>query len=192
VSLPDDEQLGWLEDFLLQHMEADQCLPLDAAHGYLTAVVSGPRMIMPSEWLPRVLGKVEFADMEETSRITETLMGLYNGIIEELEEGSYEPIVLTLEENRSGRPQPLPYGWCEGYLVGWKTHGEQVLDTMLEDEEAAGLLAPVVAFLMYEEDQLMDPPDPEGHRQTAMELGPSAVGLYRWWLPRREMPVGNA
>ena len=192
MSYPSDEQLDRLEEFLFEHMESDGTLPLDAAHGFLTAVVSGPRMIMPGEWLPRILGEVEFASMEETTAITETIMGLYNGTIEELEAGSYEPILLTLGEEGDEAPLPLPYGWCEGYLVGWNFHGEEVLDRMAGDEEAAALLGPVVAFLMYEEDQLMDPPDPEAHRETVAELGPSAVGLYRWWLPRREMPVGNA
>ena len=192
MSYPGDEQLDRLEAFLFEHMESDGTMPLDAAHGFLTAVVSGPRMIMPSEWLPQVLGKVEFASMEETSAITETIMGLYNGTIEELEAGTYEPILLTLGEEGGEEPLPLPYGWCEGYLVGWNFHGEEVLDMMVADEEAAALLGPVVAFLMYEEDQLMDPPDPEAHRETAAELGPSAIGLYRWWLPRRQMPVGTA
>lgn len=191
MSYPTDAQLDRLEEFLFEHMEKDGSMPLDAAHGFLTAVVSGPRMIMPGEWLPQVLGRVEFSSMEETTQVTETIMQLYNGTIGELDAGTYEPILLTLDPDEE-EPLPLPYGWCEGYLVGWNFHGEGVLDTMIGDEEAAALLVPVMSFLMYEEEQLMDPPDPQAHRETAAELGPAAIGLYRWWLPRREPPVGNA
>ncbi len=55
------EQMEQLEAFLLSHMEKDGCMPLDVAQGYLTAVVSGPHMIMPNEWLPGILGDVDFS-----------------------------------------------------------------------------------------------------------------------------------
>ncbi|HEC06830.1 MAG TPA: YecA family protein, partial [Thiolapillus brandeum] len=49
-----EQQMTQLEDFLLAHMEDEGCMPLDVAHGYLTAVLSGPHMIMPNTWLPNV------------------------------------------------------------------------------------------------------------------------------------------
>jgi len=192
VSYPSDAQLDELEAFLFEHMENDGSMPLDATHGFFTALVSGPRMILPGEWLPQVLGDLEFANMEESQAITATIMQLYNGTIEELDGGRYEPILLTLDSDQED-PLLLPYGWCEGFLIGWNFHGEEVLDTMVADEEAAALLVPVLSFLMYEEEQLMNPPDRRSHHEAAAELGPSAIGLYRWWLPRREMPpMGTA
>ncbi len=190
MSWPGDAELERLEAFLLDHMESAGSMPLDAAHGFLTAVVSGPRQILPEAWLPRVLGDIQFGSEAEAEAILGILMNLYNATLAELEAGSYLPILLSVE--REDGSLPLPYGWCEGYLVGWNFHGEAVLDTMVEEQEAAALMGPVVAFLMYDEAQLMDPPDVEAHRATVAELGPSAVGLYRWWLPRRELPAGNA
>ncbi len=186
-----DEQMEQLEDFLLAHMENDGCMPLDVAHGYLTGVLSGPHMIMPNTWLPVILGNVDFSTEEEASQSMGLLMGLYNSTLAELENGEYEPMILSMEENYD-EPLPLPYGWCEGYIMGWNAHGEDTIDTMAQDEEAALNLGPIAAFLMYEEDQLLAPPDEREHRLAADQLADSAVNLFRWWLPRRDNPVGRA
>jgi len=186
-----EQQMTQLEDFLLAHMEDEGCMPLDVAHGYLTAVLSGPHMIMPNTWLPNILGDVDFASEEEAGQIMGLLMSLYNSTLMELESGEYEPMILSMEENYD-EPLPLPYGWCEGYIMGWNAHGEDTLDAMAQDEEAALNLGPVAAFMMYEEDQLLAPPNEAEHRQAADLLAESAVDLFRWWLPRRDNPVGSA
>ncbi|WP_296802648.1 YecA family protein [Thiolapillus sp.] len=186
-----EQQMTQLEDFLLAHMEDEGCMPLDVAHGYLTAVLSGPHMIMPNTWLPNVLGDVDFASEEEAGQVMGLLMSLYNSTLMELESGEYEPMVLSMEENYD-EPLPLPYGWCEGYIMGWNAHGEDTIDAMAQDEEAALNLGPVAAFMMYEEDQLLAPPNEAEHCQAADLLAESAVDLFRWWLPRRDNPVGRA
>ncbi|WP_293644479.1 YecA family protein [Thiolapillus sp.] len=186
-----EQQMTQLEDFLLAHMEDEGCMPLDVAHGYLTAVLSGPHMIMPNTWLPNVLGDVDFASEEEAGQVMGLLMSLYNSTLMELESGEYEPMILSMEENYD-EPLPLPYGWCEGYIMGWNAHGEDTIDAMAQDEEAALNLGPVAAFMMYEEDQLLAPPNEAEHRQAADLLAESAVDLFRWWLPRRDNPVGRA
>ena len=44
------------------------------------------------------------------------------------------------------------------------------------------VLAPILSFLMYEEDQWFDPPNLVAHRETAGKLADAVVGLYRWRL----------
>lgn len=51
-----NRDLKRLDDFLLSDAADDECLMLDEMHGFLTAVVCSPGMIMPSEWLPAVWG----------------------------------------------------------------------------------------------------------------------------------------
>lgn len=186
-----EQQMGQLEDFLLAHMENGNCMPLDVTHGYLTAVLSGPRMIMPNSWLPVVLGDVDLSSKEDAVQAMNLLMALYNSTLEELESGDFEPMILSMEENYD-EPLPLPYGWCEGYIIGWNAHGEDTIETMAGDEQATLSLGPIVAFLMYEEEQMLAPPDEAEHRLAADKLAESAVDLFRWWLPRRDNPVGRA
>ena len=186
-----DEQLERLEDFLLAHLE-DGAMPLDVVQGYLTAILSGPQMIMPSQWLPYVLGEADFSSESEAREIMELVMSLYNLTLAELENDTYAPMILSMEEGYEDAPLPLPYGWCEGYIMGWNQHGKSALDDMAGDEEAAQRLGPVAAFLMYEEDQLLNPPNEGEHRLAADQLAHSAVALYQWWKPRRIPPQGNA
>ena len=182
------EKMEQLEQFLLSHMEEDGCMPLDVAHGYLAAVVSGPHLLMPDVWMSAILGD---ASVDDEAEVIGLLMELYNSTITELESDSFEPMILSVEENYE-QPLPLPYGWCEGYIMGWNAQGEDTLDTMASDEEAALSLGPVAAFLMYEEDQLLNPPDEKEHRIAADQLADSATALYRWWLPRRDNVAGHA
>ena len=53
----DDDQLAWLQEQLQGRAEQHGGMPLDVAHGFITAAVSGPRLVLPMEWLPAVLGQ---------------------------------------------------------------------------------------------------------------------------------------
>ena len=76
----------------------------------------------------------------------------------------------------------LPYGWCQGYLAGLDFLGEERRDRLVGDEQGGSLLAPIMSFLMYDEAQMLDPPNEAAHRETVGQLGEIAVALYRWWL----------
>ncbi|BAO45406.1 YecA/YgfB family protein [Thiolapillus brandeum] len=184
-----DAQLERLEDFLLAHLE-EGCMPLDVAQGFLSAIVSGPQLIMPNQWLPNILGDTNFASNKEAKDIMELVMSLYSTTLAELENQDYAPMILSMEEGHEDDPLPLPYGWCEGYIIGWNMQGESALDDMAGDESAAMHLGPVAAFLMYEEDQLLNPPNETEHREAADQLANSAMALYEWWKPRRAAPTG--
>lgn len=183
-----EQELELLEDFLANEMETCNCMPLDMVHGYLTTVISGPGQITPSEWLPQVLGDIELSDQAKTTQIMDLLMRFYDGVLEELAERNYAPLLVYLSKGTED-PLPLPYGWSEGYLKGWELHGEDALNQMLQDETAELMLAPIMVFLMYEEDQLLNPRDEQMHRDTVGELADSAQGIYDWWLARPDSPA---
>ncbi len=181
-----DAELERLQDFLFERAGEERgAMPLDMAHGFLSAVVSGPRLVLPNEWLPRVLGEGGASDAGALS-IVQCIMALYQDTLHDLEHGHYGPILLHGPDQDD--PLPLPFGWCQGYVQGMYMHGEAAVEEAGTDEEAARLLSPIAAFLTYEEEQMMNPPDPVAHRAAAAELAGSAVGLFHWWLPRREVP----
>jgi uncharacterized protein len=185
-----DREMELLESFLMEHFESDNSMPLDMAHGYLTTVLSGPGLIMPGEWLPHVLGDAEFSDQQQAEQVMSLLMRLYNSILDELNRRDYGPLLIYQTEAVS-EPLPLPFGWCEGYLRGWELHGEGALDRMLGDEDAEPMLAPIMVFLMYEEEHLLNPPDEQMHRNTVDEIGNSVQNIFDWWFERRETPAGG-
>ena len=59
---------------------------------------------------------------------------------------------------------------------------------MSTDEEAAGLLAPIMFFMSYEQEQLLEPPDTRQHRQVVSELPDAAMKIHRWWSSRKSHP----
>ena len=51
-----DEEMDELDRFLLSDATSDETMMLDCLDGFLTSIVTGPVMLMPSVWLPRVWG----------------------------------------------------------------------------------------------------------------------------------------
>lgn len=181
-----DADLGRLQDLLFARADdVSGAMPLDMAHGFLSAIVSGPRLVLPNEWLPRVLGESD-ASEGDVQWIVQSVMALYQDTLHDLEHGHYGPIVMHKPDGDD--PLPLPYGWCQGYVRGMYMHGEAAVEEVGTDEEPARLLSPIAAFLMYEEDQRMNPADVKAHRAAAEKLAGSAIGLFHWWVPRREAP----
>jgi yecA family protein len=168
------EELEHLQTRLVERMEADGCMPLDIAHGFLTAT-AGARDDQGEGLLDRVLGKLA-AD----NRLRDLLTRFRKQLLSDLHSAEYGPLILQLPRD-DGTTLPLPYGWCQGYVAGMDYLGEEQRDRLMADEQAGSLLVPVLSFLMYEQDQWFDPPDETVHRETVGQLGGAAVGLFQWW-----------
>jgi hypothetical protein len=125
--------------------------------------------------LDRVLGQ-----LAGDQRLRDLLVRFRAQLLEDLRSAVYGPLILQLPRD-DGSVLPLPYGWCQGYVAGVDSLGEHQRERLIGDERAGALLAPILSFLMYAEDQWFDPPDEAAHRETVDQLGDAAVGLFRWW-----------
>ena len=176
------DELERLQSTLVERIEDSGCMALDMAHGFLTATAAAPVAGDPAPaLLDRVLG-----GLAEDAALRDLLTRFRGQLLVDLEQGDYGPLVLQLPRD-DGSLLPLPYGWCQGYLAGLEFLGEGLRDRVLADEYAGALLVPLLSFLMYDESQWFDPPDEAVHRETAAELGDTALALYRWW--RSAAPV---
>lgn len=172
VAVLNEAELEKLQTTLVGQMQQAGCLPLDVAHGLLTATAADPRV---DELLDHALGGLA-GDAELRSllaRFREQLLG-------ELERAEYGPLILQMPRD-DGTSLPLPYGWCQGYAAGLEFIGEDKRDALFADQQAGMLLTPILSFLMYEREQWFAPPNEQAHRDTVDELGDAAVGLYNWW-----------
>jgi uncharacterized protein len=79
--------LGVLNAYLMSDRAPENSTGLSDLDGFLTGIVVGPELIMPSEWLPLNWGgeEPEFADMDEAKAVLGTIMGRYNEIIGHLD-----------------------------------------------------------------------------------------------------------
>jgi yecA family protein len=157
-------------------MEAAACMPLDMAHGFLTATAAAPG---PGDHEPALLDRV-LGRLAADDALRELLVRFRNQLMQDLRSGEYGPLILQLPRD-DGSMLPLPYGWCQGYVAGVDFLGGQQRDRLIGDEQASALLAPILSFMMYEQGQWFDPPNEAAHRETVGELGAAAVGLFLWW-----------
>jgi yecA family protein len=171
------DELDLLQTRLVEKMADSGCMPLDTAHGFLSATAASPAGAEQA-LLEHVLGGLAG---DETLR---PLLGRFRAqLLIDLEAAEYGPLILQMPRD-DGSLLPLPYGWCQGYMAGVEFLGEERRDALLADEQAGALLTPVLSFLMYEEAQWFDPPNEAVHRETVGQLGDVAVALYQWWRRR--------
>ena len=110
-----------LEDFLGSPACTSASMDIAALDGYLTAVVIGPRLIMPSEWLRWIWDRDEgeekaaFDSAEQASRIMSIVMHHYNSIAQTFAAtpASFEPLYWS--DIVSGAEQ-----WCTGFMLGYQ------------------------------------------------------------------------
>src|SRR5688572_15623783 len=108
-----ESELDRLEAYLTAPERPESTLPLDATQGLLCAVVSAPSPIMPSRWIPAVLGEEhEFSSKEEADEIAALLMGLHNDVADQLNAGEGFDFILY---GGDGEDHDSIAIWCEGY-----------------------------------------------------------------------------
>src|ERR671929_111585 len=87
-----DSKLDELEGFLASDAVPQDCMDLEMLDGFLTAIVSGPEDIQPSEWLPQVwsdggrTASPAYADNEQAQGIMALMLRHMVGIQRTLRE----------------------------------------------------------------------------------------------------------
>lgn len=129
VPLTDDE-IKELEQFLLHTEGIEESMDISTLDGFLTAIVCGPKAIMPSEWMrwvwdmERGEDAPEFKDQAQAQRILGFMLRSMNDIAQTLirEPEHYEP--LLMENPNGGDPIPILDEWCSGFMKGVQLDSE--------------------------------------------------------------------
>jgi uncharacterized protein len=164
---------------------------MEMLDGYFAALLAGPELVMPSRYLPHVLGDADdpdgpaFSTIEEAQGVLDLLMRHWNHMVHTLLAGRTWDLILATEENaRLGRE------WADGFLLGvsltpaaWRP--------IIEDDERAGTLIPIM-ILAHE-----DHPDP-ALRSPAITpelretlLAEISAGLTQLYQDSRPAPAGR-
>ena len=181
-----DELADFLDSDLVPYDSMDIC----TLHGYLTAVAIGPVTLMPSEWYPRIWGNIEepaFDSLEHAQRILDLITRYYNQIVLTFM-GTPEQFLPSLYEyEEDGKWTLSVEEWCIGFSLGVHLRSE-AWSPLLEDEECAGMLAPIVAFSMQEAwNEVTAGRNPDEAREHLTAILPLAVqSIHAYWLPLRQ------
>lgn len=192
-----DEEIDELDQFLLSDSTSNETMVLSGLDGYLTAIVIGPKTVMPSLWLPGVWGPTEadapeFESTEQAQRILTLIMRHMNGIVWSLQRNpdDFDPLFDSFKHPGKRREYVDGEAWAHGFMQGVAlTRADW--QPLFDDEAMVQTLHPIHLLgsdeVTDEEDALTRTP---AQREKITEAIPAAVAtIYRFWRSRREEDV---
>jgi uncharacterized protein len=192
MALSEDE-MDELDSFLMSEATSDETMMLDCLDGYLTAIVSGPVTLKPSEWLPRVWGPTEqdepaFDTLAHAERIIGLIFRHMNGIIGSLQQNAdaFEPVFDTTAYPDESREYTDGEMWAYGYMTGINLK-PQHWKAFFDQPDNVEVLRPIYLLgaevVTPEEEALSRTP---GQREALSKQIPDSVAwIYRFWQPYR-------
>jgi uncharacterized protein len=192
-----NDELDFLDNFLLERVPDDADPDMDAGiielsglDGFFTAIVSGPNMIPPSQWLPALWGEAEpeFENEEDYEKVFMLLIRHMNSISQYLMASPDEFEPMFSQREVEGRTYTIVDEWCFGYLRGVSLD----YDTWLvDDDDYANMMMPIITHGTPEGlDHLLTVDEPEADAMRNA-VGPAAQWLHAYWLARREERAGS-
>jgi uncharacterized protein len=178
--------LDALDDYLMSDHAPDDSMGLSDLDGFLTGIVVGPELILPSEWMPVIWGgkEPEFESEEEMRAVLGTIMGRYNEIVGCFDDNPDEfgPIFWEGPEG-----EVIASDWAGGFLdavalrpKAWKP--------LMEDNRAVTLTVPL--FLLngdLEFDNIES--DEDAFLAEAADIIPTCIaGIHEFWKSRSQTP----
>jgi len=142
IPLSGQIDLDALDDYLVSDHAPDNGMGLSDLDGFLTGIVVGPELILPSEWLPVIWGgdEPEFETEAEMRTVLGTIMGRYNEIVTCLdsEPESFDPIFMEGPEG-----EVIASDWAAGFLdaVALRT---KAWEPLIEHDRAGIMMLPIL------------------------------------------------
>ena len=174
--IDDDEDTEGKDEGVLDISELD---------GLFTALVSGPVLIQPSQWLPTVWGDYEpvWESKKDFEEIFSLMIRHMNAIATTLMEHPQDFEPLFLEREVKGKTYTIVNEWCDGYVRGvgltmdqWNEGGQ----------EMEILLTPIMAFGSKQGWQVLEKLSETEIENIQAAITPNVREIHAWWLAQRQ------
>ena len=115
-----EAELEELDQFLLDTEGIEESMDISTLDGFLTAIVCGPKRVMPGEWMRWVWDMEhgedvpQFESPAQAQRNLGLLMRHMNDIAETLLQTPDQYPPLRMENPNDGDPIPIIDEWCSG------------------------------------------------------------------------------
>lgn len=185
-----EQEMDRLDAFLLDRIDDEDAegkdegiFDISTLDGFMTAVVSGPKTLVPSQWLPAVWGDYEptWESDEEFEEIFSLMVRHMNVIAATLIEAPEEFEPLFLEREVKGKIYLVVDEWCDGYLRGVRLN----LDDWISAEEIGGLLDALILFASEEGWQKLDRMTEDEVGRLQRLIAPAVRDMHAYWNERR-------
>ncbi|ALU88103.1 YecA family protein [Herbaspirillum rubrisubalbicans M1] len=185
-----DDELDRLGEFLEE--AGSPGMNIELLDGYFAALICGPEAVLPSEYLPQLLGEEPpFENQEEASDILGLIMRHWNTIASTLartleEDMVYLPVLLEDEHG-------VAHGndWAQGFMHG--VHCRLgAWEELLESEEFGEFMLPIFALVHeHDPDPNLRPPaiTPDKRDAVLQAMIVSVTHIYRYFVPHRRSAV---
>lgn len=175
-----ENELEWLDDVLAKYSNDASIVDVAELDGLLTAVLSAPTEIEPSEWLVAIWGGANHVPRWASEKEMERFMTLsfqhMNDIAERLADypEQFEPLFGT--RTIEGQDLSIVEEWCFGYMRGVALSDWSSLPASLQPAlEAIALHGTEENFTRVEE------MTPEAFEASVEALKPAALALFDYW-----------
>jgi uncharacterized protein len=169
-------------------------LSMEAVDGLFCALISGPEMVMPSEYLPQIWGEDAVFDHQgDIDRVIGLLMRHWNTIADTLQATLkaaevYMPVLFVRDDGVTPGND-----WAQGFMRGTLIR-PKFWNDLMHSEEHGDLLLPILMLAHeHDPDPTMRPPPvpPEKREDILMAMIASVTRIYRHFEPlRRSNPGG--
>ena len=187
-----DKEFDRLEELLLQS-DGEGAMNLEELDGFFAALICGPEIVLPSEYLPEIWGfesgggDAPFDSVQELQEFLDLLMRHWNNIAHTLSSGEiFLPVLLEEDDG-------IAHGndWAWGFMRGVDMRREAWLE-LFDDEEHRGLLLPIlVLFHEHDPDPEMrpykDPVSAELREKLIVGAAAAVTIIYKYFASHRRM-----
>ena len=186
-----EEEFDRLESFL--DGLGPPAMNLEELDGFFVALVSGPLMVMPGEYLPQIWGdRHEFSSDAQAGEILDLLFRHWNNIASTLlrtltQEEVYMPV---LHESADGSAPGN--SWAKGFMRAMQMRAQSWRE-LLDSEEHGGSLLPIM-MLAHEHDpdpEMRHAIEPERHDEVLQMMIAGVTRIYRYFEPHRRAGNGG-
>jgi uncharacterized protein len=179
----DPIDLDALDDYLMSDHAPDDSMDLSDLDGFLTGIVVGPELILPSEWLPVIWGGKEpvFQTEDEMRTVLGAIMGRYNEIVAclDTDPDDFDPIFLEGPEG-----EVIASDWAAGFLDAVALRPDAWVP-LIESDNAGILMAPL--FLLNGDLEIDDANNENELLAHASDMIPTCIaGIHAFWRDYRK------
>jgi uncharacterized protein len=188
-----ETELDQLADFLGKS-QSSRAMNLEEFDGFFAALIAGPEVVPPSEYLPEVFGGEmsetrAFGGIDEANNILGLIMRHWNGIAATLGKGDVHLPILLEDENSACQASD----WSRGFMRGVDMRKEAWAEVLADDEQCGWMLPVLMLYHEHDQDPELRPGPigPEKREEIIVKMAAGVVRAYRYFRERRPANIYN-